>query len=134
MRLYKNGNYIRMVTIYIKKIVGIDSCNFVIFHLYFLSAGECVSIYLPAKAVDTGLTREEAALVMSIYGGIIAPSQIIVGILADLFHIPISYLLMSSLIGMTIFSLVFTFCQSFSMFVACASVFAIFQGEYFEAR
>lgn len=126
-------NHLRL-TIFDPGVMKNPSMQLLLTVYFFWTAGECVSIYLPAKAVDTGLTREEAALVMSIYGGIIAPSQIIVGILADLFHIPISYLLMSSLIGMTIFSLVFTFCQSFSMFVACASVFAIFQGFTYPLR
>lgn len=129
---------IRMVTIFIKKSVGINSCksmsSWILSFVLILSAGECVPIYLPAKAVDAGLTRKQGALIMSIFGAIILPSQIIVGIVADLFHIRTSYLLMSSLIGMAVSSLVFTFCQSFSLFVVCVSVFSICQGEYFEAN
>ncbi|CAE1283122.1 unnamed protein product [Acanthosepion pharaonis] len=100
----------------------------------FWTAGECVKIYLAPKVVDTGLTREQGALIMSIYGAVMALSQIVVGIMADLFHIPTSYLLMSSLLGMSAFSLVFTFCQSFSLFVACVCLFAICHGFTFPLR
>ncbi|CAE1279459.1 unnamed protein product [Acanthosepion pharaonis] len=92
-----------------------------------------VLIYLPAKVVSVGLTREEGALIMAIYGAIIGPSQIVVGILGDVFHIPVSYLLMPSLFGMSATTLAFTFCNSFSLFVLCVSLFAIFYGSLFDA-
>lgn len=100
----------------------------------FWTAGECVKIYLPPKVVDTGLTRQQGALIMSIYGAVMAVSQIVVGIMADLLHIPTSYLLMASLFGMSAFSLVFTFCQSFYFFVVCVCLFAICHGFTFPLR
>ncbi|CAE1331453.1 unnamed protein product [Acanthosepion pharaonis] len=101
---------------------------------FFWTAGECVILYLPAKAVNVGLTREQGALTMSIYGAVFMLSQIVVGILADLIHIPQSYLLMSSLLGMAATSFAFTFCHSFPWFVLCTSLFAIFHGFTFPLR
>lgn len=95
-----------------------------------LPVGEIVLIYLPAKAVDVGLNREQGALIMSIYGAVFAFSQIVVGILADLIHIPTSYLLMFSLLGMSVIAVAFVLCNSFSLFVLCASLFAICNGKY----
>lgn len=71
---------------------------------------------------------------MSIYGVVIAFSQIVVGILADLFHIPVSYLLMSSLFGMSVTSVAITLCHSFWLFILCASLFAICHGFSYTLR
>ena len=67
---------------------------------------------------------------MSIYGVVTAFSQIVVGIFADLLHIPISYLLTFSLLGMSVISAAIPFCHSFSSFVICIFLYAIFEGEY----
>ncbi|CAE1279457.1 SLC16A12 [Acanthosepion pharaonis] len=101
---------------------------------FFWSSSEKIYVYLPAKVVNVGLTREQGALIMSIIGAIIGPSQIITGILGDVFHIPISYLLMPSLFGLSATTLAFTFCNSFSLFALCASIFAIFYGVSFTLR
>ncbi|CAE1279461.1 unnamed protein product [Acanthosepion pharaonis] len=120
-------NHLRL-TIFDPDVMKNPSMQLLLTVYFFWTAGECVMTYLPAKAVDTGLTREQGALMMSIYGAVIAFSQIVAGILADLLHIPTSYLLMASLFGMSAFSLSFTFCHSFSLFVVCASLFAICHG------
>lgn len=103
--------------------------------IYLLEgANKMVPVYLPAKAVDVGLTREQGALIMSIYGGVLAISQFTFGMLADLLHIPTSYILMTSLLVTSAVSVGFTFCHSFAFFVLCISLFAICRGFVFPLR
>lgn len=96
------------------------------------SVAETVLLYLLAKAVNVGLSIEQGALIMSIYGAVTTFSQLIVGILADFIHIPISYILMSSLFVMSATAVAFTFCYSFALFVLCVSLFGLCKGEYYE--
>lgn len=93
-----------------------------------------VMIYVPAKMMNVGLKLEQGTLIMSLYGLVFAFSKISAGILADVFHIPTSYLLMFSLFGLSASSFAFIFCHSFSMFVLCICLFAIFYGEYFKQK
>lgn len=104
-----------------------------IFFLILLSVCEVVLLYLPIKVDDVGLNRKEAALLMSIYGAVFAVSQIVVGILADLIHIPTTYILMFSTLAMSLISVAITFCYSFSLFALAASLFAICTGQYLQA-
>lgn len=89
-----------------------------------------ILIYLPMKTVNSGLDREQGALVIAIYGAVHALSQMIVGVLSDLLHIPTSYLLMFSLFGMSVTSIGFIFCHNFPAFVQCAVIYAISKGKY----
>lgn len=91
-------------------------------------------IYLPAKCEDVGLNREQGALIISIQGAVIIFSQIVIGLLVDLLHIPKSYLLMSSLLGMSVATVAITFCQTFSLFALCISLFAFCLGKYFKVK
>lgn len=100
----------------------------------FLAVYHTILMYIPAKAVDVGLTREQGALIMSIYGAVLAFSPIVVGILADIIHIPTSCLLMFSLFGMSATSAAIIFCHSFPLFVICTSVFGICHGFTFALR
>ena len=102
----------------------------IVFFVIFWVASQIVLIYLPAKVVSVGLSREQGALIMSIFAAVAAFSQILVGIFADLLHIPISYLLTFSLVVMSVTSATVAFCHSFSSFIICASLFAICKGEY----
>lgn len=95
---------------------------------------EVVLLYLPVKVDDVGLNRKEAALVMSIYGGVFAVSQIIVGILADFIRVPTTYILMFSAFSMSLISIAITFCYSFSLFALAASLFAICTGFGFPLK
>lgn len=97
--------------------------------IYFIwSAGEVVPVFLPANVVHRGLTREEGALLMSIYGVMFAASQLVVGMIADLLHVPISYILAVSMMALTITSVAIPFCYTFLDFAFCTGVFAIFHG------
>ena len=69
---------------------------------------------------------------MSIYGGVFALSNIVVGFIADLFHIPKSCILTFSLFGMSVTSVVFIFCDSFLLFATLTSLFSICNGKYLE--
>ncbi|CAE1277810.1 SLC16A9 [Acanthosepion pharaonis] len=91
-------------------------------------AAETVLLYLPAKAVNVGLSIEQGALIMSIYGAMFAFSQFIVGILADFIHIPTSYILMFSMLVMSATTVAFTFVHSFAFFVLFISLFAMCKG------
>lgn len=97
--------------------------------IYFIwSAGEVVPVFLPANVVHRGLTREEGALLMSIYGVMFAASQLVVGMIADLLHVPISYILAVSMVALTLTSVAIPFCYTFLAFAFCTGVFAIFHG------
>lgn len=97
-------------------------------YLPFWAAAETVLLYLPAKAVNVGLSIEQGALIMSIYGAMFAFSQFIVGILADFIHVPTSYILMSSMLVMSATAVAFTFVHSFAFFVLCISLFGMCKG------
>ncbi|CAE1247690.1 unnamed protein product [Acanthosepion pharaonis] len=83
--------------------------------IYLLWAvGDSLLIYLPAYAESLELSREEGAMIMSIYGIVSTLSQILAGFLADVVHIPISYLLFSAVFGMSLSILAIPFCQTFT--------------------
>lgn len=103
-----------------------------LFMFYLISAGEVVPVFLPANVVHRGLTREEGALLMSIYGVMFAASQLVVGMIADLLHVPISYILAVSMIALTLTSVAIPFCYTFLAFAFCTGVFAIFHGKYYK--
>lgn len=94
----------------------------------FWAAAETVLLYLPAKAVNVGLSIEQGALIMSIYGAMFAFSQFIVGILADFIHVPTSYILTFSMLVMSATTVAFTFVHSFAFFVLFISLFAMCKG------
>ena len=94
-----------------------------------IPAVEVISIFLPANVVDVGLSREEGALIMSINGVMFAVSQLLVGVVADLLHVPISYILTLSLLVLTVTSVSIPFCQSLLSLILCSSTFAVFHGK-----
>lgn len=106
-----------------------NQCMQLLLTIYlFWAAAETVLLYLPAKAVNVGLSIEQGALIMSIYGAMFAFSQFIVGILADFIHVPTSYILMSSMLVMSATAVAFTFVHSFAFFVLCISLFGMCKG------
>lgn len=106
-------------TIFKNKLFGLLA---VIFLLW--SVGDSMSIYLPAYADSVGLSRSEGALVISVVGFTSTISQIVVGFLADVVHIPISNLLCISLIGMVVTIASVPHCQSFAALAATAAAFS----------
>lgn len=97
--------------------------------IYFVwAAGESYVIFIPANVVDIGLSSEEGALIMSVYGIFAALSQLGVGMVADLLHVPISYILTFSMTSLIIISIAIPFCHSFIAFAICTAIYGTFHG------
>lgn len=104
--IFRNKNFGLLLTIYI-----------------LWAVGDSMLIYLPAYAESIGLSREEGAMLMSIYGIVATLSQILAGFLVDVVHIPISYLLFTTLFGMSLGTLAIPFCQTFATLALSTAIF-----------
>ncbi|CAE1331450.1 unnamed protein product [Acanthosepion pharaonis] len=95
------------------------------------NASVMVTVYTPDMIDYIGMRRGHGALIIYIYCGVLGISQVIFGMLADLLHIPTSYILMASLLVSSAVCVAFTFCHSFAWLVFCISLSAICRGFIF---
>lgn len=85
-------------------------------------------IYIPAHAADQGIHGQMAALLLSLTGASDAIGRVMVGVIADQFHLNPKYLTILALVVNGIMQHLFAICTSYWSFVLYSIVYGIFSG------